>query len=792
VRTLTTEETKAIAYGPGYFVWWTVEVKDAGGTWRDLSSLEGFDWRVAVRWNDDADQPVAALSLTLVRDHTRWLSLAPLRTDSKLNKLTGSYEPLLQEGREIRLKTAVKPIAFRGTPSAPMLSFEGYIEDVDSTGGEIQVEALDKGSLLQATFIETERTYSNDVGTALATVLQSILDDNLGGGVVTLNTVGTPSWSVKKFVQPKLSTFEAVQAKALNIGWDTRYRWDSASSSFKFTLYEPDRAKTVPDFTLDPALYKSVTQLKQTRRDVRNVWSITYSDRADLDEKGVPKRKTRTVSDATSITRYGRRYAEISEDAASGIDTATEADRMINAALSDTKDPKADHILASHFLPHLDVGDLIRCKANGVHYDNDQDLAVVSVSHELSASVQQTTVALRGKPCGPRLRMLKLVARPDADQAAPTVAPDAPTSVTATPVQGGVAVKFSPPTNPTRPAAEYEVHYSTSSSFTVSSSTLFRAAGADGAERGDLVPGTTYYFKVVARDEDGNRSAVSSEVSAVAGYTQPRAMQPFIATHRLPPNGDFELRNVAGQPPDTWAVSNGTWGTHFDLYEAATSQSYSGSNSLWCDGISPHTIRSQTFTVTAGERWYVVFHYKTAATSGVRVGIQFLDKDGAADSFQEEDPGVAASYTQYRMSKVAPSTARFAYVYFAGRDGGAGADFYVDKVEVFPGDPQDAWTTPTFGTNWGAGAAGQAPGYMRDTMGFVHLRGNVRRSGAGTTVINALPLGFRPAGNETFLTYDSATGGVLAVTVNTTGTVTISGTTVLTDYSLSGITFAAA
>lgn len=76
---------------------------------------------------------------------------------------------------------------------------------------------------------------------------------------------------------------------------------------------------------------------------------------------------------------------------------------------------------------------------------------------------------------------------------------------------------------------------------------------------------------------------------------------------------------------------------------------------------------------------------------------------------------------------------------------------------------QEAWITPTLSL----GTATTATGYMKDSLGFVHLRGQVNVSGTGN--IFTLPAGYRPG---TYKEYGVSSGGSFGVIgISTSGVV---------------------
>jgi hypothetical protein len=122
-----------------------------------------------------------------------------------------------------------------------------------------------------------------------------------------------------------------------------------------------------------------------------------------------------------------------------------------------------------------------------------------------------------------------------------------------TPLAEGLIATFTPATKGAR-AEEFELHLSTSSSFTPSSTT-FRARGKlTRFEVSGLLSGTTYYVQIVPRDAKGNRGTASAEVSTTVNY---------VPTTEFILNGSFEnWGGGSGVVPDYWSMVTGTWGTN--------------------------------------------------------------------------------------------------------------------------------------------------------------------------------------------------------------------------------------
>lgn len=84
-----------------------------------------------------------------------------------------------------------------------------------------------------------------------------------------------------------------------------------------------------------------------------------------------------------------------------------------------------------------------------------------------------------------------------------------------------------------------------------------------------------------------------------------------------------------------------------------------------------------------------------------------------------------------------------------------------------PGEPayENSWQAYDSGTTWGGAE------FMKDSLGFVHIRGLVKRSTGSNATIFTLPAGYRPNRHVLFAGYGTA--GVNRVDVNDTGEVFI-------------------
>lgn len=155
------EEAVLSATG-GRQVTWRAQVKDSGGSFRDLSTYGPYNMCIDVDWGENIDGPGLDANVTLKREVEFW-SLAPLVAGSPLNRALaypGSYAALVDVGREIKIDVKVEPMG--GDAAASWVNaFHGYIDELDAAqGNKLVLKCSDQQAKLRDTFIERERAYA--------------------------------------------------------------------------------------------------------------------------------------------------------------------------------------------------------------------------------------------------------------------------------------------------------------------------------------------------------------------------------------------------------------------------------------------------------------------------------------------------------------------------------------------------------------------------------------------------------------------------------------------------------
>lgn len=164
MRTISSTAAAARAAGAqADFV--TVEVKDSGGTWRDLATYTGGPNPIdSVTWGENINDPHRTADVTLHREFFK-VSLSPFVTASPINKAfnpSGSVNPLIQVGREFRVKAAVVGIGRAPTAADYLIVHHGRIDSVDASasGSTVKFGGRDLAGRLADQQIKKEYVYA--------------------------------------------------------------------------------------------------------------------------------------------------------------------------------------------------------------------------------------------------------------------------------------------------------------------------------------------------------------------------------------------------------------------------------------------------------------------------------------------------------------------------------------------------------------------------------------------------------------------------------------------------------
>lgn len=150
-----------------------VQVKDSGGTFRDLTTYPGFNAVDSVDVGDGVDSPHMTAEVALRREFFK-LSLSPYMGASALNRSfvhTAGAVALIALNREFKVDVAVVPMDRAPTSGDWMNVFHGRIDRLDAAAGEtVRFGGRDMAGRIADQQIKKERVYgyATDGGLAVA------------------------------------------------------------------------------------------------------------------------------------------------------------------------------------------------------------------------------------------------------------------------------------------------------------------------------------------------------------------------------------------------------------------------------------------------------------------------------------------------------------------------------------------------------------------------------------------------------------------------------------------------
>jgi len=398
VRALLTGEF-ALAVAGETDTYIKLEIQNGSGTWVDVGAALGTHWIVNATWGEHIDTPVSQATFTLVQE-IGGVSLAPLMATSVLNVDDSSvYAPLLDIARLVRASSATMPKGVALDVSKYREIFTGRIDDVNTPDsqemmGPITIQCSDLGGWLMDLQIETEGTEygTTPVGTALQTVLQAVINDNIPAGdpAVTVVKASSSGYAVTEWAQGETKVMDALQTIVLDsTGEDIRYRYDANHVS-QLTWFDPNRSRVTVDGTIGTDQYVART-LSLSLADVRNAIEMPYSD---------PAGPSGTVlsEDLPSISKNRRRYNRIGASAMIG--TEAEAQAVVDAVSNDLSDAPAEMSADCHYLWFVQLYDRYTFTANHRQFTDDQTLAVSGYQHTVTNGQAVTALTLSGRVVG--------------------------------------------------------------------------------------------------------------------------------------------------------------------------------------------------------------------------------------------------------------------------------------------------------------------------------------------------------------------------------------------------------
>jgi hypothetical protein len=669
-------------------------------------------------------------------------------------------------------------------------------------------------------------TTSTSTGTAVETIMQQLLNDNLASAP-TLTTPVSPGWMIRVYQQKRVSLWQALRDLATQIGWDLRYRYNTGLGDFRLEFTGPARSKVTPDYAtaLRP---KSYGTTKIDRADIRNAVRVIFSSSQVLDAAGTPTRQIVEVTDSASISAFGRRFMEIQESSASNIDTSTEATAMATAIVSDLSTPVVDASPTLLFSPWVELGDLYTLAADGIHWDAAQNLAVVSYEHSFDKDKHTTTMQVRGKPSGGTDRWLRLDVRVNfADMHSLVPFPSIDFSAILSQIVGGAQLQLkSSKSKALKGMISHEVHVSKSAGFTPSSSTLAAQGAGELFTLGNLDPGEAYFARVVPVHYNADkivRGQPGPQIAFTAGQAKALHYNTLVMPNLLPLNGSFEhmTRDPNTYPPDQWSVDSGSsWGSAGSVWWG-NDATYGNFISLRPHATERGSLTSRPFPIRrglAGFNLYLDVRQVTGAAAGYDLIVDIKTYKDAALSVIADNMSIYVSSGTFALNTwgtykggFAGSTssgANFAVVTVRRATAGSTAfGWDVGSVYWYEADQawqnittlevaainQTGWTAvSTFNSTWtNVGLSYFPVGYYKDRQGRVFMRGLAKFVGASLVgLMLTLPPGFRPTASAQYPIRGGA-GGLGYLSIDSTGAINFGGTLADANGSvpLDGISF---
>lgn len=302
--------------------------------------------------------------------------------------------PPIAVNRRVEIRAVVA--SYSGSRTTETI-FQGKIQRVSWGGADsnLVLQVRDGWGQLEDTWIETESTYGSGGGTAIATVIQSILTD--AGTGLTLTTSGSPSTVIYTYTQKRQSVASAIKALADVNGWTLRFKWNG--SSYVLTFSQPDRSKTVPDWTFTAADYRTLTDVARDSTRVRNRVTVQYSTGGG----------SVTTTDTTSTGEHGRRFMFVDASRDPQIIATGPASTLGTAMVGDLAQPLVAQTADLRFWWPLELEDLCRFPADNEFRNATADVAVVGYTHQWEAGAPaKTTMVGRGTPSGGTLRWTRI------------------------------------------------------------------------------------------------------------------------------------------------------------------------------------------------------------------------------------------------------------------------------------------------------------------------------------------------------------------------------------------------
>jgi hypothetical protein len=387
------------------------------GNFTPISQATGYDPLISFTIRKNINQLAEDLQMVCALG-TGSACLSPYLTGGAKIAGPGGNLPALAEGREVMVRLKVDAPFSQGAWRA---IFKGVIDDTNAAHDNETVQSQCR-DIIGAVLMDTQIHNITQVTENGVTSSKWGFPIPANGLNEVLNIIQTQTWIAawtKVGLNPNQNIFpgggiifpdpqaelvlndqwqdrvanlgEALRVQALKAVYDLRGRWETngIQDDFVCTCYQPNRLGTAgsfdfwnPDFALPGGQllsWRKVTRLSRPLSQVRNVWEGTPFN-ADDPSVRVPQ----TVYDQPSVIRYGRvgfRFAYLSEDRTTGIDSPEEMADTLDILLLDHKTAPTGIVIEAPLAWMIELGDYAFVRGDGKRFNDIGPLTVTALEH---------------------------------------------------------------------------------------------------------------------------------------------------------------------------------------------------------------------------------------------------------------------------------------------------------------------------------------------------------------------------------------------------------------------------
>ncbi len=390
-----------------------------GQTWEDIThALDRLELSLGsiedIGTGTGADIAVRTLEFTLKNKTGE--SLAPLDKDSVLNIFNDEWIPLLWPYREVVLRLATVDYGETLQPSDWVTVFEGYLGDsIVTEGYSVSISCRDKSKLLQDTYIDTPKSYEEEVkgeGIPAEELIQMIIDDYVLDAPPLLYCPIPSDMTFEGMDVEYLSVWDAIQNIAKQVGWYLGYRWNG--SQYALTFMEPPRGSKTVNYELGYVDDLYAEKLEIGDSEIRNSLTLTYRDKDTGKRVTLSPKDHEELINQDSVDEYRLRAMQIEEGDTSLIDTQEKALHFGSLCIWDLSELSATDRVEMPLFPQLDIFDTFTLE-NPKTSSEEEFYSVQSIRHTLRYSGTgrfRTEVIATSRVVGARSKWLQMETRP--------------------------------------------------------------------------------------------------------------------------------------------------------------------------------------------------------------------------------------------------------------------------------------------------------------------------------------------------------------------------------------------